>query len=192
MSRRLLIVLAVALPALALIVWLVLAQLPRWTAPQPGWFAADTPGVCAAVESLKLYQAVRAEPGGIGSEAAKTDAAKVVVDHYDASALAVSDATAFQATLPGSPQRAVYVVTVRLTDSAPEKDAVIYLDVATGDPLALITAVDDPALNCNFDVRAALVAAAKSPPVLLLIAYFVIVAGALVARGLFNAKGRLR
>ncbi|MFN8448132.1 MAG: hypothetical protein U0521_05980 [Anaerolineae bacterium] len=66
----------------------------------------------------------------------------------------------------------------------------IYLDAATGEPRALITATDDPAATCDFDVRAALLAAVKSPPLILLVAYVVLVAGvALVRRA---AKGKLR
>ena len=188
-ASRLLRVCLLLVPALALIGWLVAAQLPRWTAPSADWFAPDTPGVCAAVESLKLYQAARADAGGIGSDTARADASKVAADHYDAPALAVGDPLAVRASLPGDPPRALYVVTVRLSSSAPEDDAVIYLDAASGDPLALITASDDPAATCAFDLRAALVAAAKSPPVPLLIGYGVIVAAALIVRRL--AKGRL-
>lgn len=187
MSRRLLILL---LPALALVVWLVAAQLPRWTAPAPGWFAPGTPGVCAAVRSLALYDARRVDSAdGLGREAAQANAERVAADHYDAAPLAVSAPLAVEVSLPGAPRRVYLVVTVRLSDVVPEKAAVIYLD-ADGEPRALITATDDPAATCDFDVRAALLAAVKAPPLILLIAYVVLVAGAALVRR--AARGRLR
>ncbi len=182
--------LLLALPPLALMVWLVIAQLPRWTAPGADWFAADTPGVCAAVELLALYGGTRDAAGGIGSAAAKTDAAQVAAQYYDAPALALSDPLAVQAALPGESRRALYVVTVKLSDDSPAQAAVIYLDAANGDPLALITATDDPAADCQFDVKAALIAALKSPPPLLLVAYLVMLAALGLARRI--AKGRHR
>ncbi|MFN8448133.1 MAG: hypothetical protein U0521_05985 [Anaerolineae bacterium] len=103
MSRRLLILL---LPALALVVWLVAAQLPRWTAPVPGWFAPGTPGVCAAVRSLALYDARRVDPAsGLGREAAQSAAEQVAADHYDAAPLGVSEPLAVEASLPGAAPR---------------------------------------------------------------------------------------
>ncbi len=189
MLRRLLIALLIAAPALALIVWLVAAQLPRWTAPQPGWFAANTPGVCAAVASLRLYQGVRADASGSSSDAARAAASKIAADYYDASAQAVSNPLAVQAALPGHNRQTVYLVTIGLSDS---KAAVIYLDAANGNPLALITANDDSAARCKFDVRAALVAAAKSPPVPLLIAYGLLIIIAFVARLIWTRRGRHR
>lgn len=188
MSRRLLILL---LPALALVVWLVAAQLPRWTAPAPGWFARGTPGVCAAVRSLALYDARRVDPAdGLGREAAQADAERVAADHYDAAPLDVSEPLAVEASLPGAPRSVYSVVTVRLSDAAPEKAAVIYLDAATGEPRALITATDDPAAICDFDVRAALLAAVKSPPLILLVAYVVLVAGVALVRRIARGKPR--
>jgi hypothetical protein len=186
-SRRLIFLLAI--PALALIAWLVAAQLPRWTAPQPGWFAADTPGVCAAVSSLVLYGAARTSVGGIAPETAKTAAAKLVSDHYGISPLTIGEPLAVQATLPNQERQTYYVVTAALSNDAPPKAAVIYLDAATDDPRALITATEDPALNCAFNVRAALLAALRSPPPILLAAYLLIAAGALAARAL---RGRHR
>lgn len=183
MLRRLLIL----LPALALIIWLVVAQLPLWTAPQAGWFAPETPGVCAAVSSLRLYAARRVDPGGgIGRDAAQSAAEQVIAAHYDVTPLTVSEPLAVEAALPGDDRRVYTVVTVRLsnavtTDSDANTAAVIYLDAA-GEPAALITAVDDPAAACDFDVRAALVDAVKSPPLLLLAAYVVIVVGVLLVR----------
>lgn len=188
MSRRLLTAIIMLIPALALIVWLVAAQLPRWTAPQPNWFSGDPPGVCAAVESLKLYQGVRTDANGISSDEARAAAAHIAADHYGVSAQTVSDPLAVQATLPGQPPQTVYLITVGLSDG---KAAVIYLDAADGKPLALITAVASAA-RCNFDVRAALVAAAKSPPVPLLITYVGFVVVALVARLLWTRRGRHR
>lgn len=190
MLRRLLILL---LPALMLIAWLVAAQLPLWTAPHPNWFAPDTPGACAAVQSLNVYAARRIDPGaGIGREAAQADAAQVVAAHYDLSPLAVSAPLAVEAALLAGERRAYTVVTVRLTDAAPpgslaNTTAVIYLDATTGEPRALITATDDPAATCDFDVRGALLAGLRSPPLILLAAYVLITAGVLLARRI--AKG---
>jgi len=176
-------------------VWLLLAQLPRWTAPQSGWFAPETPAVCAAVASLAVYQAQRSDPqNGIGRDAAQSRAKAIAAEHYGDLPpdvpLDVSEPLAVQAALPGDPRSAYYVVTVRLRDETPEKAAIIYLDAATGDPRALITATEEPAADCDFDIRAALVVALKSAPSILLVAYILIAAGALVARRLLNARGK--
>jgi hypothetical protein len=190
--RRLLLILA--LPPLALILWLVAAQLPRWTAPQPGWFTGgeDTPGVCAAVGSLALYGASRGDPSaGIGLDAARTSATKVVAEHYDAAALALGDPLAVQAALPNTERRAYYVVTALLTQDALPKAAVIYLDAATGEPRALITATEDPAVGCAFNLRAALLDALRSPPALALGVYLVVViGGALLLLAARRLRGR--
>ncbi len=182
----------ILLPALALIIWLVAAQLPRWTAPQAGWFAPDTPGVCAAVESLRVYQAQRADPTGIGVDAARAAAEQTVEAHYDAPALELGEPLAVDAALPGEVRHRYYVIAARLSDTLPRKIAVIYVDADSGAPRDLITATEDAAVSCDFDLREALVAAAKSPPLLLLIAYVLIAAGALVVRRLWNAKGSSR
>lgn len=194
--RRALIVLVLIVPALVLIGWLIAAQLPTWTAPQANWFAADTPGVCAAVDSLVLYHASRANVGGIGRDAAILDAAQVVTSHYDFGTAARpthrSEPLGVQATLPGDQARAYDVLTMALSDDALPKIAVIYLDAATGEPRALLTAIDDPARNCALDVKAALLAAVKSLPLILLAAYGVIVAGGLIVRLLLRRRGTHR
>ena len=182
MPRALLLI----LPALALIVWGVAAQLPRWTAPQPNWFAAGTPALCAAVDSLKLYQGQRGDGNGIGSAAAEEAATLAIREHYGASASDLSEPLAVQATLPGEARQAYYVVTAQLSDAA----AVIYVDAGSSDTRALITTPADETVNCEFDRRAALVAAVRSPPTILLGVYILLTAGALVARRLLQAKGK--
>lgn len=180
-------------PAVALIAWLVVAQLPRWTAPTRGWFAPETPGVCAAAASLAVYQAVRGgSPDAISPDQARAVAEAVAGAHYDAPVTQVSAPLAVWATLPeaGGERRAYAVVTARLGNDAPEKAAVIYLDAGSGEPRALLTAVEDPAAACDFDLRAALVAVAKSPPLLLLAAYGGIIAGAWLARRLVRRRLR--
>lgn len=193
-------------PALGLIVWLVAAQLPRWLAPQPGWFEPDTPGVCAAVASLKLYDGVRADPAdGIGLAAARERAEQVAAlyydaGYYDASVLSVGMPLAVQVRLSGESRQAVYLVTVHLggqPDSSASRldtDSVIILDAASGDPLRVITATQGStgAADCPFDVRAALVTAIKSPPSLLLAAYILGAAGLWAARWFLKAMGVLR
>jgi hypothetical protein len=191
--RRLLIVFGLAIPALVLIGWLIAAQLPRWTAPQANWFVPNTPGVCAAVDSLVLYGATRANVGGIGRDVAILDAAQVVQTHYEFGTAALpssrSEPLGVQATLPGDLPRTYYVITMALSDDPLPKAAVIYLDAATGDPRALIMGIADPAANCDLDVKAALLAAAKSPPLILLVIYGVIAAGAFVVGWLLKRRG---
>ncbi len=93
-----------------------------------------------------------------------------------------------------SQRRALYLITARLGDDPPTGSSVrpaalIYLDAANGDPAAVITTLDDPAQSCDFDMGAALKAAVKSPPFLLLALYAVaLLAGWLVLRikGLFR------
>ncbi len=198
------------IPAIVLIAWLIVAQLPRWTAPQPGWFApmpqgGTTPGVCAAVASLKLYSASRINPAdGIGIEAARERANEIAAEHYSARVITVGTPLAVEAALSGSARQALYLVTLRLEAEASDEtngsslrtDAVIYLDAVSGSPLRLITALEDStgeataeAKACAFDVRAALIAAIKSPPLLLLAAYILVTSGLLAVRGLFKARG---
>ncbi len=185
--RRSLIGIAPVIPALLLIGWLVAAQLPRWTAPQPGWFDAYTPGICAAVESLTLYNARRADVGGIGRDAAVLDAAQVVAKYYDFGTstppIHRSIPLGVEATLPGDQQRAYYAITMALSDDPLRKVAVIYLDAQTGEARALISTIEATAASatagCEFDLKAALLAAIKSPPLILLAVY-----GALLAAGL--------
>nr|AUN37558.1 hypothetical protein [uncultured bacterium] len=185
--RRALIAFVFVVPALALIGWLIATQLPRWTAPQANWFASapNTPGVCAAVESLVLYGATRADVGGIGEDAALDDAMLAVVGHYKVDSLNVlvrgMPVLGVQATLPGGQQRGeYYVVVVPLQNDALPKAAVIYIDAQTAEAQAVITAIVDPAANCDFDVKAALLAAVKTPPLIGLVAYSVIVLGGLI------------
>jgi hypothetical protein len=66
----------------------------------------------------------------------------------------------------------------------------MYLDAATGDVRALITAIDHFSTTCVFNWYPALLAAVKTPPLLLLVAYSVLVVVGLVAWWLL--KGRLR
>ncbi len=160
--------------------------------PQGG----TTPGVCAAVASLTLYDATQSSPAdGIGREVAQERATQVAADYTDANVIAVSDPLAVQATLPGAKRRSVYVVTVELAaDSSLETAAVIYLDAASGDPLRVIAATEPAGdlSGCDFDLRAALVAAVKSPPLILLVAYTLGAAGLLAMRWLLKARGTLR
>jgi hypothetical protein len=198
--RRLLIAFVLAVPALILIGWLVASQLPRWTAPQANWFPPNTPGVCAAVDSLVLYQATRADVGGIGNFVDAGGAAQLVITedaaqfvklHYGfgASVHPSSVPLGVQATLPGDQPHAYYLVTMRLSDNALAKVTVMYLDAQTGDIKALITAIADPAATCNLDVKAALLAAAKSLPFILLAGYAALVIVGLIAGWLFKRRG---
>lgn len=187
MSRRLLIPLLLLVPALLLLGWLVLAQLPRWGAPQPNWFPAGTPGVCAAVNSLKLYAGQRGAVGGIGPLAARAAAAQVFAEHYGAQAITLSEPLAVQANLPGEPRQPLYLVTGRINDAA----AVLYLGANDGTPRALLTTPDADDANCAFDLRGALVAAARSTPMIALAVYVLLIA-ALVAVRFFRNRIRVK
>lgn len=179
------------IPALALIVWGIAAQLPRWTAPQPNWFAAGTPGVCAAVELLKRYEALPGEsPDGIGREAAQVRAAEIAAEHYNLPALSISEPLGVylkrESALPPAERLGFYIVTVRFNAAS----AVISLDAESGEARALITTPETEFGNCDFDVRAALVAAARSAPTILLGAYVLLAAGALLVGRLVSTKGK--
>lgn len=173
------------LPALALILWGVLAQLPRWTAPYANWFAASTPGVCAAVDSLRLYGGQRSgAEHGTGATAAENGAAQAVTEHYDSPAQSMSEALAVEATLPGTERADYYLLTATVTDAV----SVIYIHAESGEVGTLITAPNDTLVTCAFDSRAALVAAVRSPAALLLGGYVALTAGGLVARRLWQAN----
>lgn len=159
----------IVLPALILLGWLIAAQFPIWTAPQPDWFAPDTPGVCAAVAALQTYNAVRAgDTPAVSSAEAVKRAAAVVERHYRQTAAAVSNPLLVRARFPDG-ERLAWLLTAQLERGA----AVTYIDAQTGEPLALITALS-PANDCILNVRRALIDAVKSPPFLLLAGYIVL------------------
>ncbi|MEO8393508.1 MAG: hypothetical protein ABI700_11010 [Chloroflexota bacterium] len=194
--RRSLIGIALVIPALVLIGWLVAAQLPRWTAPQPGWFDPYTPALCVVVDSLKRYGATRADVGGIGRDAAVLDAAQVVAKYYDFGTtrppINRSIPLGVEATLPGDQQRAYYAISMALSADPLRKVAVIYLDAETGEARALISTIEYPAANCDFDVKAALLVAIKSPPLILLVAYGALTVLGLGTWWLFKRRGNHR
>jgi hypothetical protein len=172
LSRRPLITILLATPVFLLVIWLALSQLSRWTAPQPNWFPAGTPGVCAAVSSLALYAGQRSAVSGIGPIGAQTAAAQVFAEQYGAEATDLSEPLAVQANLPGEPRQALYVITARINRAA----AVVYLGANDGTPRALITTPDAEDTNCAFDIRGALVAALRSPPMIVLATYLLFAA----------------
>jgi hypothetical protein len=186
-SRRL-VALLLLLPALALIAWLVIEQRPRWTAPEASWFPPETPGTCAAVASLALYHAERIGQTGIGRDAALEAAQRALTDHYETLAVAVGQPQPVRATLLGQAPADYYVVTAQLNDAALPTVAILYLDAASGEPRALLTASNDPALDCSLDVRAALLAAARSPALIGLVAYVGVVVIGLVAWWLLKRR----
>jgi hypothetical protein len=191
--RRALIALVLIVPALVLIGWLVSAQIPLWNVPQERWFSVSTPGICAAVDSLKLYDGQRADVGGIGRDAALADAAQVALKYYTspppAGAAFFLAVLGVEATLPAQQRQGYYVVVAPLSSSPLPKAAVMYLDAQTGDVKALITAIDDESATCVFNWYPALLAAVKSPPLLLLVTYGVLVVAGLVARWLLKRRG---
>jgi hypothetical protein len=185
LSRRLLVLLL--LPALALVVWALASQLPRWTAPQSNWFEPNTPAVCAAVDSLRLYSAQRSEPSeSFGSDAARSSAEQIFAQHYDSPAITISEPLAVQASLPGTERGGYYVVTAQFDDAA----AVMLVDAQTGEARAIITTPLSETVTCDFDTRAALVAGVRSPPVLLFAAYVLLTAAVFVGWRLLQAKGK--
>lgn len=167
MTRRTLSLIVLALPAFVLAAWLVVSQIPRWGAPQSDWFPAGTPGVCAAVSSLTLYQGNRWAVAGIGPLAAQQAAAQVLEQHYGAPGTEISHPLAVQATLPGEPRQAYYVITARVGQAG----AVLYLRMGDGSVGTLITTPTADDTHCAFDLRAAAVAALRSTPLVLLIVY---------------------
>lgn len=189
MSRRR-IAFLIPLPALALIAWLVVSQLPRWTAPQADWFPPETPGACSAVASLAVYNAARIGQTGIGRDAALESAQRTLTEHYETLALDVGQPLPVRAALPGQPPAEYYVVTARLDDAPLPTVAILYLDAASGEARALLTASDDPALDCSLDVRAALVAAVRSPALIGLAAYVGMVVGGLVVWWLLKRRAK--
>jgi hypothetical protein len=185
LSRRWLVLLL--LPALALVVWALASQLPRWTAPQPDWFAPNTPAVCAALDSLRLYSAQRGgTDGNIGSGAARSTAEQIFAQHYDSPAITISEPLAVQASPPGAERGGYYVVTAQFEDAA----AVMFVDNRSGEARAIITTPLSETVTCDFDTRAALMAAVRSPPVLLFAAYVLLTAAVFVGWRLLQAKGK--
>lgn len=189
--RRTLSFILLALPAFVLAAWLVVSQIPRWGAPQLDWFPAETPGACSAVSSLTLYQGNRWAVMGIGPQAAQAAAAQVLEQHYSTPATDISHPLAVQATLPGEPRQAYYVVTARVGDAA----AVLYLRMGDGSVAALTTTPSADDTNCAFDLRGAAVAVLRSTPLVLLVVYCsfaIIVVVVSFVRRRIRAKGKPR
>lgn len=191
MTRRTLSFILLALPAFVLAAWLVVSQIPRWGAPQINWFPAETPGACAAVSSLALVQGNRWAVMGMGPRAAQAVAAQVLEQHYGAPASSISLPLAVQATLPGEPRQAYYVVTARVGQAA----AVLYLRMGDGSVGTLITTPTATDTNCAFDLRGAALAALRSTPLVLLVVYSsfaIVVLVVSFVRSRIRAKGKLR
>jgi hypothetical protein len=174
------------LPALALVVWLVSAQLPLWTAPEPHWFAPGTPGVCAAVESLKLYEGQRSAASERGAQDARSIVGQLAANTYEGGALALSEPLIVQATLPGDERRTYSLVTAQLSGDAA---AVVYVDAESGEARAVITTVENASVRCDFDLRGALITAVRSLPMMLLAAYAVLTVVGLIVWWLWHRKG---
>ena len=165
--RRLAAASLISVPALILLGWLIAAQLPIWTAPQPDWFAPDTHGVCAAVAALRTYNAARAnDTPPVASVEAVRRADALFEQHYQQTATGLGDPLLVRARFPNA-ERLAWLFTAGLSEDGA---AVTYIDAQTGEPLALITALS-PANECALNIRRALIDAVKSPPFLLLVGY---------------------
>lgn len=122
----------------------------------------------------------------MGSTAARAAAERIISEHYDSPASAIGEPLEIMAALPGKERRLHYLITARLPDAA----TVILLDAITGEARAVITAPLTETVTCDFDTRAALVDAIRSPPAILFAAYLLLTAFALAAWRLLYAKGK--
>ncbi len=169
MIRRLAVIVALLIPAVILGAWLLSEQLPVWTAPQQWWITpADAPAACAAVGTLTAYGATRVnETPAVPPAEALNRAEKAIQWQYQ---------------LPAPPERFSDPLLVRGRFNAEQRTAwlitaaldvggsIVYLDAATGDPLAVIAAVS-PNATCAFDLRGVLVDMARSRAFLLFAGY---------------------
>lgn len=185
MIRRLALSVAALLPAVILGGWLLAEQLPLWTAPRYWWITpADAPAACAAIGTLTTYSATRSNATpAVSAAEARSRAEKVLQWQYN---LPVpperfSDPLLLSGTFNGD-RRLAWLITAALDVGG----SVIYVDAATGDPLAVIAAVT-PNAACPFDLRGALVNMARSRAFLLFAGYSGIVIGLLLRR--FRRRG---
>lgn len=170
MVRRVLPILVGLIPAVALIGWLVIAQLPAWRVPQPGWFAVGTPGVCTAVGSLRANQGLLTGEPPLDPASARVAAEEAVGAAVDAAGWVYGSPIAVQATFDGV-KRAAWLVTARVESESIAPAALVYVDGETGQVLSLAVGLDDPAARCDFNYRRAIRDAVLSPPFLLLVGY---------------------
>lgn len=178
MRRLLLIIVGLILPALLLGGWLFYEQWPLWTAAHPGWLPEGAPGACAAVASLRAFNAERASEGAaVTPLEARQLAGRLTEAHYDLDAPPVyADPVLVRADFPNAGRRLAWLYTAALPgESVPPKAAVVYLDAENGGALALITGVQGGE-TCTLDLRALLRRAMRTTPALALAGYVGLVA----------------
>lgn len=162
MRRRWLIPL---IPVLALAIWLVAMQFPRWTVAHAGWFPEEIPGVCAAVAYLR----------GVGATARSASADARVTAF--AAGLAM---TSSQPPLASSTPLAIRHVTIGdawlVTYAYGDPDAagslieiVVFSD--DGTPRARVHSAADGVQSCERDLGALARGALVSVPGLAFAAY---------------------
>lgn len=200
--RRILVILLFSLPLLVLAGWLFSRQAPVLLGPQWWWLSASgtsgAPAACEAAASLQRYggQRVLFQQPAIASQDALARAQAAIADHYQladgapVTILETGGPSLFSAVFAGE-RRLVWLVSARIATSQiadlpgtdmPGAAALVYVDAATGEPLALLSAVGagQAAVMCPFPLRDWAVATVRSTPFLLLAGY----AGLLVVLGL--------
>lgn len=179
MMRRALIAVVILIPALILGARLLTEQLPIWTAPQQWWLPTDAPAACAAVGSMSAYRAVRSnETPAIPAVEAVRRAEKVIAwQYFTAGDVPMSEPLLISGMFDGE-TRLAWVITAALSTAESGGGTVIYVDAATGDPLAVVAALS-PNAACPFDLRGALVDLVRSQAFLLFAGY----AGAVMVAG---------
>ncbi len=196
MKRTAALVVLLLLPALALIGWYVVEQLPAWQIP--AWIQPSNPdaarGSCAALATMRTYGATFASDSTVLSAAdsrAKADAlVSQQTDRPPGSYADTRGPALVRATFPDVGQRLAWLNVAALDDPKTDpnarlgKAAVIYLDAQTGDPLAFVVAagVDDPLVACGGGPVSRRELIRKYAPLIALAVYAV-----LAALGLFLA-----
>ncbi len=195
------------LPALTLIGWYIYEQLPTWQIPawiQPG--AGDAArGSCAALATMRTYGATFAgDSTAISAADARARAEALVSAQTDLPPGQYVDPRGpalVRAVFPGVGPTLAWLNVAALddprTDAAARlgKDAVIYLDAQTGDPLAFVVAagVDDPLIACGGGPVSRRELARKYAPLIALAGYIgLVTVGLLVASRLRRRVARPR
>lgn len=135
------------LPALVLLGWFIIEQLPVWTAPQPAWVrypdVVALPGGCAAANALQTYGAQRAisdQSALTQAEATERIAALMAAQYPDAAYNVVLPAELVGGMFGAETLAWWSVVGFSDTPLLPA-GASVFVSAQTGEPIAVITTI---------------------------------------------------
>ena len=196
---------AISLPIIALLGWVLYEQVLVWATPVPRWLVSKEGqyfGSCWIAPQLTTFDfevkpVEEVQTAKISREQAQRIAERVVARQYGSHSSAYN-AQLVQMTLPDGRQRLAWYhfVLIKLNETAMEaKAAGVFVDALTGEPLMLATdmVVGDPCMVCECATATFPLSSMQTFALLLLVAYLLVLAIAVWLGGLVReAKKRTR